>query len=89
MNIETVKTAMIEQYKEMCKEFSETPRIEKPTFTYLGLLWDEHALSQRRFAAGQCEGARRLLKQILTDDEYNQLIDAADVDKLLVKADPE
>lgn len=78
MNIETVKAAMVEQYKEMCKEFSETPRIEKPIFTYLGLIWDEHALSQRRFAAGQCEGARRLLKQMLTEDEYNQLISTTD-----------
>ena len=78
MNIETVKATMVEQYKEMCKEFSETPRIEKPIFTYLGLIWDEHALSQRRFAAGQCEGARRLLKQMLTEDEYDQLISTTD-----------
>lgn len=74
MNIETVKSAMIEQYKEMCEEFSRTPRIEKPIFTYLGLIWDANAMEKRRFAAGQCEGARRLLKQILTEDEYNQLM---------------
>lgn len=75
MNIESVKAAMIEQYKEMCEEFSKTPQIEKPRLTYLGPIWDTNAIVQRRFAAGQCEGARRLLKQILTEDEYNQLID--------------
>ena len=74
MNIENVKVAMIKQYNEMCEEFSKTPQIEKPIFTYLGLIWDENAITKRRFAAGQCEGARRLLKQILTEDEYNQLI---------------
>ena len=73
MNIENAKAAMIEQYKEMCEEFSKTPRIEEPIFTYLGPMWDANAIAQRRFAAGQCEGARRLLKQILTEDEYNQL----------------
>lgn len=73
MNIETVKAAMIEQYKEMYEEFLKAPIIKPPIFTYLGPLWDERAVAQRRYAAGRCEGARRLLKQILTEDEYEQL----------------
>lgn len=75
MNIENVKAAMIKQYKEMCEEFSKTPQIGEPIFTYLGPIWDTNAIAQRRFAAGQCEGAQRLLQLILTEDEYNQLID--------------
>lgn len=73
MDIEIVKTAMIEQYKEMCEEFSKTPQIEDPIFTYLGPMWDPDKIANRRFAAGQCAGALRLLKQVLTDDECNQL----------------
>lgn len=78
MNIETVKAAMIGQYKEMYEEFLKAPIIKPPIFTYLGPLWDERVVAQRCYAAGQCEGVRRLLKQILTEDEYNQLMSVID-----------
>ena len=78
MNIETVKSAMIEQYKEMCEEFSKTPRIKEPIFTYLGPIWNPNQIANRRFAAGQCAGALRLLKEVLTEDEYTQLINTVD-----------
>lgn len=78
MNIERVKAAMIAEYKEMCEEFSETPQIKEPIWTYLGPIWNTNAVGKRRFAAGQCEGARRLLKQMLTEYEYNQLISTTD-----------
>lgn len=78
MDIKNAKAAMIEQYKKMCEEFSKTPQIEEPISTCLGPIWETNAIVQRRFAAGRCEGARRLLKQILTEDEYNQLTHIAD-----------
>lgn len=78
MNIELVKTAMIEQYKEMCEEFSKTPLIKEPIWTYLGPMWNPDEIANRRFAAGQCAGALRLLKQVLTEDEYNQLLQTVD-----------
>ena len=74
MNIEIVKTAMIEQYKEMCEEFSKTPIIKEPIFTYLGPMWDANAMEQRRFAAGQCEGGT----EIVRTDTYERRIQSVD-----------
>ena len=73
MNSETMKATMIEQFKEMCEDLSKAPLIEEPVWTYLGPFWDINAVSKRRFVAGKCAGALKLLKQVLTDEEYEQL----------------
>ena len=73
MDVETIKATMIEQLKEMCEELTKTPHIKEPTLTYIGPIWDTDAIVKRRYALGQCDGALKVLKPILTEDEYTKL----------------
>ena len=69
MNIETVKTALTTQFETMCNEFIQT--MTNPAV-------DHNVLIKQSFCAGRCAGALQLLKQVLTEDEYEQLNDIID-----------
>ena len=64
MDIEIVKTVLITQFEVMCNEFIQT--IANPAV-------DHKVLIKQSFCAGRCAGALQLLKQVLTEDEYEQL----------------
>lgn len=64
VDIDTVKTTLTSQFEVMCKEFIQT--MTNPTV-------DHKVLIKQSFCAGRCAGALQLLKQVLTEDEYEQL----------------